>query len=371
MGPKCVILWGLVLLATAAGCSAPGYWADRERDAADIFTFTVGEGWGVKARAGFVNVGLFWNSDFWGLRGGGAFSVPTERGWSGCADLVSPVPFPLKWLVGHCPPWVLVTSVESFDLSGVSPVEDLRRKGYQGGMLFVPFLSATDKAYYYTQIEVAAGLGYTVRLGFNPGELLDFLLGWTTIDILGDDVGVTPTMEELRGTRCPAEALLKAVEERDPVWAEALLEKCAGLSSIQDLLQGPILYAAATRGNAQIVKLLLSHGASVSVRDPIARETALFPAAWSGNLAVAGILIAAGIDVNARNSGGRTCLHLAAEGGHKEVAELLIAHGARVDERDEYGATPLDYASAHPDVAEAMRAAAARHKAQQETEDKR
>ena len=38
-----------------------------------------------------------------------------------------------------------------------------------------------------TQCELAAGLGPTVRLGFNPGELVDFILGWTTLDIYGDD----------------------------------------------------------------------------------------------------------------------------------------------------------------------------------------
>ena len=32
-----------------------------------------------------------------------------------------------------------------------------------------------------------AGFGGTIKLGFNPGELLDFILGWTTIDIFSDD----------------------------------------------------------------------------------------------------------------------------------------------------------------------------------------
>ena len=38
------------------------------------------------------------------------------------------------------------------------------------------------------QFEVAAGLGGTVRLGFNPGEFIDFICGWFTIDIYGDDI---------------------------------------------------------------------------------------------------------------------------------------------------------------------------------------
>ena len=29
----------------------------------------------------------------------------------------------------------------------------------------------------------------TFRAGVNVGELIDFLLGWTTLDIFGDDLG--------------------------------------------------------------------------------------------------------------------------------------------------------------------------------------
>ena len=41
---------------------------------------------------------------------------------------------------------------------------------------------------YYNQIEAVIGVGPSLRLGFNPGELLDFILGWTTIDIYKDDL---------------------------------------------------------------------------------------------------------------------------------------------------------------------------------------
>jgi hypothetical protein len=39
------------------------------------------------------------------------------------------------------------------------------------------------KAHFYTQIEVVAGVGGSVRLGFNPGELVDFLFGWLRVDL--------------------------------------------------------------------------------------------------------------------------------------------------------------------------------------------
>ena len=41
----------------------------------------------------------------------------------------------------------------------------------------------------YTQIEAAAGLWFGgLRIGINPGEFLDFMLGFTTLDIYNDDI---------------------------------------------------------------------------------------------------------------------------------------------------------------------------------------
>ena len=40
----------------------------------------------------------------------------------------------------------------------------------------------------WTHLEAAAALGVGVRLGFNPGELLDFLLGFFGADLYGDDL---------------------------------------------------------------------------------------------------------------------------------------------------------------------------------------
>ena len=43
-------------------------------------------------------------------------------------------------------------------------------------------------AHYWTQIEVTAGAGPSVRVGFNPGELVDFLVGWFGVDLYNDDI---------------------------------------------------------------------------------------------------------------------------------------------------------------------------------------
>jgi hypothetical protein len=45
-----------------------------------------------------------------------------------------------------------------------------------------------NPAPYYSQIEVVAAAGVSLRIGFNPGELLDFFLGWFGVDIYHDDL---------------------------------------------------------------------------------------------------------------------------------------------------------------------------------------
>src|SRR5690554_1302340 len=59
----------LPLVVVATGCATP-YMIDRGRDAADIFTATVGIGGGAKARVGPLHAGLFMNCDMYGLRNG-------------------------------------------------------------------------------------------------------------------------------------------------------------------------------------------------------------------------------------------------------------------------------------------------------------
>jgi len=53
--------------------------------------------------------------------------------------------------------------------------------------IFLPDTPKDASAAYFTQIEVAAGVIVGVRIGFNPGELLDFIFGWFGIDIYNDD----------------------------------------------------------------------------------------------------------------------------------------------------------------------------------------
>jgi hypothetical protein len=189
----------LLLMVSTTGCTG-GYWLDRGRDATDIVTLTIGTGAGAKARAGPLHAGLFMNYvDFVGLRGGNCrvFHAPWERGCPGGTESSE---YDLT-----------VVYMEIFEADALD-----RNKDYRAGnvtSLPIPFLgfvwegtepgSGIKPVFhpYYTQFEVAGGFLATVRLGLNPGEMLDFLLGWTTLDIFGDDVKARTRKEEKSNQR--------------------------------------------------------------------------------------------------------------------------------------------------------------------------
>ena len=59
------------------------------------------------------------------------------------------------------------------------------------------------------------------------------------------------------------------------------------------------------------------------------------------------LLIRHGAAINARDQGGRTPLHIAAKAGRVENVEALLDSGARVYDLDGAGQSPIHYAAAH------------------------
>jgi hypothetical protein len=44
------------------------------------------------------------------------------------------------------------------------------------------------RAYLFSQIEIVAAVGPSIRIGVNPGEILDFVVGWLGFDLYDDDI---------------------------------------------------------------------------------------------------------------------------------------------------------------------------------------
>lgn len=187
-----VCLLGLAMYLT--GCaSTRGYFVDRGRDAADIFTTTAGVGGGGQVRLGPLPLGFLQATDVTGLRYGDTFYRIPRSGHDAeercytvgaiCGVLLFPVlccgggdgggKVFSKYLDG------IGAALDYRDSFPMNETQLRRHKDTEG--------VGASGSY---QIEAAVGLGLVFRVGINVGELVDFILGWTTIDIFGDDIEV-------------------------------------------------------------------------------------------------------------------------------------------------------------------------------------
>lgn len=103
------------------------------------------------------------------------------------------------------------------------------------------------------------------------------------------------------------------------------------------------LFMAATRGNLEMVGLLVTNGADVNCRG-ICKETPLHRAVQCPGCEIVRLLLEAGADIAVCNSRGETPLHTAVIFENKEAAEMLIAAGSSLDAIDHNERTPLKVA---------------------------
>jgi hypothetical protein len=158
-------------ITLSQGCS---YLNNRFHDASDIINISGGYGLGASAQGGPLIAGLYGGSDITGIRSGTAF-FSTE----------------------HDNGQLTTTAMNiKFFYSNESQNSNIKLRGKDINA-FGPFITpngsmahshVSNNPAHYTQIEAVAGLGLSIRLGFNPGELLDFLLGFAAIDIFNDDI---------------------------------------------------------------------------------------------------------------------------------------------------------------------------------------
>lgn len=130
----------------------------------------------------------------------------------------------------------------------------------------------------------------------------------------------------------------------DKELAEVLLKHKADPNMIVDeKYNHPILTAAVSRDNKELVMLLLEYGADVNRRSSDL-VTALF---YAKSKAIVELLIKKGIDVDAKDFEGYTALNLAIYMNKEEIIEPLILNGADVNVIGADGYSPLARATMH------------------------
>ncbi|KAM9607844.1 ankyrin repeat domain-containing protein 27 isoform 2-T2 [Trichechus inunguis] len=113
------------------------------------------------------------------------------------------------------------------------------------------------------------------------------------------------------------------------------------------------LHLACQKGHFQVVKYLLDSNAKPNKKD-ISGNTPLIYACSSGHHEVATLLLQRGASINASNSKGNTALHEAVIEKHVFVVELLLLHGASVRVLNKRQCTAIDCAEQNSKIMELL-----------------
>ncbi|MBQ9575239.1 MAG: ankyrin repeat domain-containing protein [Synergistaceae bacterium] len=102
-------------------------------------------------------------------------------------------------------------------------------------------------------------------------------------------------------------------------------------------------------GDITKIEEAIVNGANVNAKEDKDEDgcTALMIAVCGGHADVVELLLKHGADVNARDNTDWTALIYATNEGHEEIAKILLKHGADVDAREKIGITPLINAASH------------------------
>jgi ankyrin repeat protein len=100
------------------------------------------------------------------------------------------------------------------------------------------------------------------------------------------------------------------------------------------------MHIAASKGHANVLSLLLEHGADLDSRTSYG-QTPMHRAFWFGELEAGQYLLDRGADIHAQGYDGRSSLYLAGQVENLEIARILLERGAAINTPDNGGWTPL------------------------------
>lgn len=163
---------------------------------------------------------------------------------------------------------------------------------------------------------------------------------------MSQDESVTPQQAELN------ERLAQAVVQKDTPLAAIRSLLRSGADANAPYQEKPhriegqqcsLLHVAARNSRADVLELLLSHGAHVNAQD-YEGYTPLQTAAWRGNSAAMQALAEAGADAHYRTNYGNSLAHSAMLSQQLHTLPYSLQLGASVDVHNSRTTTPMDYA---------------------------
>ncbi|XP_019387479.1 PREDICTED: ankycorbin isoform X2 [Crocodylus porosus] len=134
--------------------------------------------------------------------------------------------------------------------------------------------------------------------------------------------------------------LLQAVENGDAEKVASLLGKKGASATKQDSEGKTAFHLAATKGHAECLRIMVTHGVDVTAQDG-AGHSALHLAAKNSHLDCIKRLLQSKCPTDSTDNSGKTALHYAAACGCLPVAQLLCEHKCPVNVKDLDGNIPL------------------------------
>ncbi|XP_004693608.1 PREDICTED: ankyrin repeat domain-containing protein 27 [Condylura cristata] len=165
-------------------------------------------------------------------------------------------------------------------------------------------------------------------------EMVRYLLEWTEEDLDDTEESVSATDLEFCHPLCQCPKCAPAQKKLAKIPA-------SGLSvNVTNQEGSSPLHVAALHGRADLIPLLLKHGASAAARNA-AHAVPLHLACQRGHFQVVKGLLESNAKPDKKDGRGNTPLIYACAGGHHEVAALLLQHGAAVNATNNKGNTAL------------------------------
>ena len=165
-------------------------------------------------------------------------------------------------------------------------------------------------------------------------EIADYLIDkGANVNAIGDG-GMTPLFCFPYDKEAPFDLIQRLVGKGANVNAKLRLNR-----------NWTVLVDFVVKGNIEVVKLLIDHGADLDIRD-IEGTPLQMAIHHERNEDMAVSLVESGAKLQ-EFSFGNTDLHLAAIWGFADLVPVLVRHGADVNAVNEYGHTPLYYAARH------------------------